>query len=71
MEFIKVTFDFITSAFRYNLEISGGLGPTVERVFRIGLMGENATFERVDLVLNILHEAIKSTTVNVNEKSKI
>ncbi|XP_067634263.1 alanine--glyoxylate aminotransferase isoform X2 [Eurosta solidaginis] len=54
---------------KYNLEISGGLGPTAEQVFRIGLMGENATFERVDLVLNILHEAIQST--KLQEKSKI
>ncbi|XP_061387951.1 alanine--glyoxylate aminotransferase [Musca vetustissima] len=56
---------------KYNLEISGGLGPTVEQVFRIGLMGENATFERVDLVLNVLHEAIQSCKRDVNEKSKI
>lgn len=25
---------------RYNLEISGGLGPTAEQVFRVGLMGK-------------------------------
>jgi len=58
---------------KYNLEISGGLGPTVEHVFRIGLMGENATLERVDLVLNILHEAIQSTKQRLlkTEKSKI
>ncbi|KAM7346818.1 alanine-glyoxylate aminotransferase [Cochliomyia hominivorax] len=56
---------------KYNLEISGGLGPTVELVFRIGLMGENATNERVDLVLNVLHEGIQSTKLKINEKSKI
>ncbi|XP_075154374.1 alanine-glyoxylate aminotransferase isoform X2 [Haematobia irritans] len=56
---------------KYNLEISGGLGPTVEQVFRIGLMGENATFERVDLVLNVLHEAIQSVKKESKEKSKI
>ncbi|XP_037959842.1 serine--pyruvate aminotransferase, mitochondrial [Teleopsis dalmanni] len=56
---------------KYNLEISGGLGPTVEQVFRIGLMGENATIEKVDLVLNILKEAIQSTQLNKNDKSKI
>ncbi|XP_004533730.1 serine--pyruvate aminotransferase, mitochondrial [Ceratitis capitata] len=54
---------------KYKLEISGGLGPTAEQVFRIGLMGENATYERVDLVLNILHEAIQSS--KIPEKSKI
>ncbi|XP_030380957.1 serine--pyruvate aminotransferase, mitochondrial [Scaptodrosophila lebanonensis] len=58
---------------KYNLEISGGLGPTVEHVFRIGLMGENATVEKVDMVLSILHEAIQSIkqrAPNV-ERSKI
>lgn len=41
------------------MEIGGGLGPTADKVFRIGLMGENATVERVDLVLNILNEAFQ------------
>ncbi|EDW75376.1 uncharacterized protein Dwil_GK20138 [Drosophila willistoni] len=55
---------------KYNLEISGGLGPTVEHVFRIGLMGENATLEKVDMVLSILHEAIQSIKLR-SERSKI
>lgn len=67
----RILFIFSIILFRYNLEISGGLGPTVEHVFRIGLMGENATFERVDLVLNVLNEALQSTKLNFNEKSKI
>lgn len=57
---------------KYFLEISGGLGPTANKVFRIGLMGENATFEKVDLVLRILREAIQNTSnVVLTEKSKM
>lgn len=57
---------------KYFFEISGGLGPTAEQVFRIGLMGENATVEKVDLMLTILREAIQNTSnVTLNEKSKI
>jgi alanine-glyoxylate transaminase/serine-glyoxylate transaminase/serine-pyruvate transaminase len=36
---------------KYNLEISGGLGPTVGKVFRIGMMGHNARPGNVELVL--------------------
>ena len=42
------------------MEISGGLGPTANKVFRIGLMGQNATPEKVDLVLKVLKEALES-----------
>lgn len=57
---------------RYSVEISGGLGPTAEHVFRIGLMGENATVERVDMVLSILNEAIESIKLKaVKTNSKI
>lgn len=61
------------STCRYSVEISGGLGPTVEHVFRIGLMGENATLERVDMVLSILNEAIQSIKQRAvkTERSKI
>lgn len=41
------------------MEIGGGLGPTAGKVFRIGLMGENATVERAELMLNILNEALQ------------
>ena len=46
--------------FRYKVEISGGLGPTAGKVFRIGLMGQNATPEKVDLVLKVLKEGLES-----------
>ncbi|XP_049278987.1 alanine--glyoxylate aminotransferase [Anopheles funestus] len=44
----------------YLVEISGGLGPTAGQVFRIGLMGQNATSERVDRVLQVFRESIKA-----------
>ena len=40
------------------MEIAGGLGPTAGKVWRIGLMGENAKPEKVDFALKILKEAI-------------
>ncbi|ETN58525.1 serine-pyruvate aminotransferase, mitochondrial [Anopheles darlingi] len=44
----------------YLVEISGGLGPTAGQVFRIGLMGQNATSERVDRVLQVFQDSIKA-----------
>jgi alanine-glyoxylate transaminase/serine-glyoxylate transaminase/serine-pyruvate transaminase len=35
------------------LEIAGGLGPTAGKVWRIGLMGINATEDNVDFVLKV------------------
>lgn len=45
--------------FRYSVEISGGLGPTAGKIIRIGLMGINATIEKVNLVLRVFDESIK------------
>ncbi|KAK4875451.1 hypothetical protein RN001_011873 [Aquatica leii] len=42
----------------YFLEISGGLGPTVNKVFRIGIMGYNATNDNVDFVLRVFEEGL-------------
>lgn len=44
--------------FRYKVEISGGLGPTVGKILRIGLMGINAQSRIVDLVLHALDEGL-------------
>ena len=44
------------------VEIAGGLGPTAGRIWRVGLMGQNATDERVDRVLEVLADSIKSAT---------
>ncbi|KAF2882597.1 hypothetical protein ILUMI_23565 [Ignelater luminosus] len=52
----------------YFLEISGGLGPTVNKVFRIGLMGYNATNDKVDFALKILKEALEYARENKSSK---
>lgn len=54
--------------FSYFLEISGGLGPTVNKVFRVGIMGYNATNEKVDFVLRVLKEALEYARENRNSK---
>ncbi|XP_059085465.1 alanine--glyoxylate aminotransferase-like [Tigriopus californicus] len=43
----------------YKVEIAGGLGPSAGKVWRIGLMGQNAYPEKVTLVLKALAEAIE------------
>ena len=43
---------------RYKLEIAGGLGPTAGKVWRIGLMGQNAKVDKVETALRVLKEAI-------------
>jgi len=46
-------------AMQHGVEIAGGLGPTFGLIWRIGLMGQNASQERVDKVLAVLTEGIK------------
>uniref|UniRef100_A0A672V1Z5 Alanine--glyoxylate aminotransferase n=1 Tax=Strigops habroptila TaxID=2489341 RepID=A0A672V1Z5_STRHB len=41
------------------IEISGGLGPSVGEVLRIGLMGCNSTSSNVDRVLHALRDALR------------
>jgi len=43
---------------RYQVEISGGLGPTAGQIWRIGLMGANSTDANVDTVIAALREAL-------------
>ncbi|KAI2663529.1 Serine--pyruvate aminotransferase, mitochondrial [Labeo rohita] len=43
----------------YNIEISGGLGPSAGMVLRVGLMGCNSTKANVDKVLEALADALK------------
>lgn len=45
----------------YKFEVAGGLGPTVGKIFRLGLMGSNATPELADKIVNIIVEAIEAT----------
>lgn len=42
---------------KYKLEIAGGLGPTAGKIFRIGLLGDNATEELVEKTVKILAES--------------
>ncbi|XP_025892212.1 serine--pyruvate aminotransferase [Nothoprocta perdicaria] len=44
---------------KHNIEITGGLGPTAGKVFRIGLMGYNSTAANVDRVLQALRDALQ------------
>ncbi|XP_032262532.1 serine--pyruvate aminotransferase [Phoca vitulina] len=43
----------------FDIEITGGLGPSVGKVLRIGLLGCNATRENVDRVIHALQEALQ------------
>ena len=44
---------------KYSLEISGGLGGTAGKVWRVGLMGYNAKPEKVELVLSAFRDGLK------------
>jgi alanine-glyoxylate transaminase/serine-glyoxylate transaminase/serine-pyruvate transaminase len=41
------------------IEIGGGLGPLAGKLWRVGLMGLNATTQAVDRLLGVLEEAIR------------
>uniref|UniRef100_A0A7N6BZY2 Alanine--glyoxylate aminotransferase n=1 Tax=Anabas testudineus TaxID=64144 RepID=A0A7N6BZY2_ANATE len=43
----------------HNLEISGGLGPSVGLVLRVGLMGRNSSKHSADMVLAALKDALQ------------
>lgn len=43
---------------KFNIDISGGLGPTAGKVWRIGLMGQNATFGNVSMLINALKNVL-------------
>ena len=44
---------------KFNLEISGGLGGTAGKVFRIGLMGYNCTPRNVESVVTAFEDGLK------------
>lgn len=44
----------------YRIEIAGGLGPSAGLIWRIGLMGQNATRFNCDVLLAALREALKA-----------
>ena len=43
---------------KFNVEIAGGLGPSVGKVWRVGLMGYNARADAVELVLTAFREGL-------------
>lgn len=45
--------------FRYKVEISGGLGAQAGKVWRVGIMGYNATPDNVNRVLRALSDGLK------------
>ena len=53
---------------RYRVEISGGLGESAGKVWRIGLMGYNATPDNVRTVLSALRDAIQHVRGRTNAK---
>ncbi|XP_078306761.1 alanine--glyoxylate aminotransferase [Panthera onca] len=48
----------------FDIEITGGLGPSMGKVLRIGLLGCNATRENVDRVIRALQEALQRCSRN-------
>ena len=42
------------------MEISGGLGPSAGKVWRIGVMGNNAKIRTVQKVLDAFREALET-----------
>ena len=47
------------SFYRHRVEIAGGLGPSAGKVWRIGVMGQNATEANVDRALAAFEDALK------------
>lgn len=47
--------------------MSGGLGPTVGKVWRIGLLGENCTTTNVDYILKALGQALENENAIINK----
>ena len=48
---------------RYRIEISGGLGQLAGKIWRIGVMGYNATPENVKLLLRAMKDALNQSKV--------
>lgn len=43
----------------YRVEIAGGLGPTVGKVWRVGVMGYNAQPQNIDMVLQVFKDGLQ------------
>lgn len=46
---------------KYRIEVAGGLGPTAGQIFRVGLMGVNATQENADKLVKVLVDGVAAT----------
>jgi alanine-glyoxylate transaminase/serine-glyoxylate transaminase/serine-pyruvate transaminase len=53
------------------IEVSGGLGDLAGRIWRIGLMGANATPETVELILRSLARALRAEGLEVSEEEAV
>lgn len=51
------------------MEIAGGLGPSIGKVWRIGVMGHNAKEENITRVLTALEDGIKHAQTQINGTS--
>lgn len=49
----------------HGIEVGGGLGPDAPPMWRIGLMGPNASFEIADRVIEALREVVAEEPVPV------
>ena len=56
---------------RYDLEIGAGVGPYAATVWRIGPMGDNATPDKVLLVLAALKEYLRPLTSRVDHRPRV
>lgn len=53
------TYSNILNICRHQAEISFGIGPTINQVLRLGLLGINATPKMANYVVELLREAIE------------
>jgi len=51
----------------YRVEISGGLGHTAGKIWRVGLMGYNARPDVVDMFLRVFKEALQKQGYNASK----
>lgn len=49
----------------YSLELAGGLGPTAGQIWRVGLLGFNATAANTQLVLDAFKDGLKKQGVKL------
>lgn len=52
----------------YFMDIDGGIGPTANKIFRIGLLGNNATEENVNYVLRVFKEGLEFAKTHAKNK---